>query len=180
MTIHANKLDVTLTGEQSAAVTTAVANLYTALPFLVSLTIGDRRRLPKLGARSELFVRQAHQVVRDHGEAIPTGLTVEAMDRDAAIRDLLLPVHQQLTQLLTMVDDTITLAGSDLMKASHIVYRALQSHGEEAGLRVVRDELGQRFARAPRAPEETPAPPVPPSGAPAVAAVSLEGVSTPV
>ncbi|MGV3531325.1 MAG: hypothetical protein ACO1QR_03075, partial [Chthoniobacteraceae bacterium] len=44
----------------------------------------------------------------------------------------------------------------DLMKASLIVYRALQSHGEEAGLRLVRDELGRRFAKASAKPEEEP------------------------
>ena len=57
-------------------------------------------------------------------------------------------MHQQLSQILSLVDDTIMAAGSDLMKASLIVYRALQSHGEEAGLRLVRDELGRRFAKS--------------------------------
>ena len=50
-------------------------------------------------------------------DVLPAGIDVEQMDRDAAIPDLLLPVHQQLTQILTMVNDTITVAGSDLMKA---------------------------------------------------------------
>ena len=156
MSIHKNNLDVTLTTEQSAGVTAAVAALYTAMPFLVSLTNADRRRLTKLGDKSEAFVRQAHQIVRDHEDVLPAGINLDQMDRDAAIRDLLLPVHQQLTQILTMVNDTITVAGSDLMKASHIVYRALKSHGEEAGLRLVRDELGRRFARVPQVPDEEP------------------------
>lgn len=156
MTIHANKVDVTLTAEQSTTVTAAIAGLYTALPFLVSMTTADRRRLPKLGDKSESFVRQAHQIVRDHGSVLPTGLSLAAMDRDAAIRDLLLPVHQQLSQILSLVDDTIMAAGCDLMKASFIVYRSLQSHGEEAGLRGVRDELGRRFVKAARTSKEEP------------------------
>ncbi len=166
MSIQTNKLDVTLTGEQNTAITTAVAGLYTALPFLVSMSTADRRRLPKLGDKSEAFVRQAHQIVRDHGDVLPTGLNLGAMDRDAAIRDALLPVHQQLTQVLSMVDDTIMAAGCDLMKASHIVYRALQSHGEEAGLRILRDELSRRFTRASVTPEEEPpaAPVIPAAG----------------
>ena len=154
MTIHKNNLDVTLTTEQSAAVTASIASLYTAMPFLVSMSAADRRRLPKLGDKSESFVRQAHQIVRDHGSVLPTGLDLAAMDRDATIRDLLLPVHQQLSQILSLVDDTIMAAGCDLMKASLIVYRALQSHGEEAGLRLVRDELGRRFAKTSTTPEE--------------------------
>ena len=166
MSIHKNNLDVTLTTEQSAGVTSAVAALFAAMPFLVSLTNADRRRLPKLGDKSEAFVRQAHQIVRDYVDVLPAGIDLEQMDRDAAIPDLLLPVHQQLTQILTMVNDTITVAGSDLMKASHIVYRALKSHGEEAGLRVLRDELGRRFARAGR-PEEEEEEPVTPQAAPA-------------
>ena len=172
MTIHKNNLDVTLTTEQTAAVTASIASLYTAMPFLVSMSTADRRRLPKLGDKSESFLRQAHQIVRDHGDVLPTGLSLEAMDRDAAIRDLLLPVHQQLSQILSLVDDTIMAAGCDLMKASLIVYRALQSHGEEAGLRLVRDELGRRFAKTSSTPEEEPpAAPVTP--------VAGEGTGTP-
>jgi len=175
MSIHKNNLDVTLTTEQSAGVTAAVASLYTAMPFLVSLTSTERRRLPKLGDKSEAFVRQAHQIVRDYVDVLPAGIDLEQMDRDAAIRDLLLPVHQQLTQILTMVNDTITVAGSDLMKASHIVYRALKSHGEEAGLRLIRDELGRRFARTARPEEEEEEPLTPPAAPAGGAAGGTEG-----
>jgi hypothetical protein len=154
MTVNSNKLDVTLTAEGTAAVSASMASLYTAMPFLVSLTTTQIRQLPKLGDKSEAFVRQAHQIARDHPAALPLGLSVEQMDRDQAIRDLLLPVHQQLTQLLTMVNSTLTLAGSDLMKTSLIIYRALQSHGEEVGLKEIRDELARRFAKAPRPREE--------------------------
>ena len=45
MSIHKNNLDVTLTTEQSAGVTSAVAALFAAMPFLVSLTNADRRPL---------------------------------------------------------------------------------------------------------------------------------------
>ena len=48
------------------------------------------------------------------------------------------------------MNSTLTLAGSDLMKTSLIIYRALQSHGEEVGLKEVRDEPACRFAKAPR------------------------------
>jgi hypothetical protein len=150
MTVNPNKLDVTLTPEETAAVGASVASLYSAMPFLVTLTTSEIRQLPKLGDKSEAFVRQAHQIARDHPAALPLGLSVEQMDRDQAIRDLLLPVHQQLTQLLTMVNSTLVLAGSDLMQASLIIYRCLQSHGDQVGLREVRDELARRFAKAPR------------------------------
>ena len=57
------------------------------------------RRLFQMGDKSESFVRQAHQVVRDHGDVLPLGLSLEQMDRDMDLRETLLPLHQRLSQM---------------------------------------------------------------------------------
>ncbi|MGV3533453.1 MAG: hypothetical protein ACO1QR_13890 [Chthoniobacteraceae bacterium] len=56
-----------------------------------------------------------------------------------------------------------------------VVYRALKSHGEEAGLRLVRDELGRRFARTARPEEEEEEPVTPPAASTGGAAGETEG-----
>src|SRR5687768_3032233 len=58
MNVNPNKPAITLTSEETAAVSASVASLYTAMPFLVSLTTSEIRQLPKLGDKSESFVRQ--------------------------------------------------------------------------------------------------------------------------
>ena len=158
MPLYTNRIDVTLTTEQSAAVGAAVQALQDALPFVVSVGSTERKHLFKLGAGSEAFAQQAHAIASENTEILPIGLNVTDLDRDAALRDLLLPVEQQLSTLLTKIRDTRMLAGADLMQGAMVVYRALKAHGNGAGMGVLQQQLGQRFdrpARTTETPEET-------------------------
>ncbi|MGV3532234.1 MAG: hypothetical protein ACO1QR_07675 [Chthoniobacteraceae bacterium] len=77
---------------------------------------------------------------------LPLGLGLEQLDRDMDLRETLLPLQQRLSQMLRLLTDTYALAGSDLMHASMIVYRALKSHGTAVELNDVTASLGRRFA----------------------------------
>ena len=147
MALYTNRLDVTLTPEQAAMVDTAMQALEDALPFAVSVGKTERKHLFKLGSGSESFVAQAHAIARENVEIIPTGLAVTDLDRDKAIRDLLLPLEQRMSTLLTKIRDTRMLAGVDLMQGAMVVYRAVRAHGDNAGMTVLRQQLGQRFDR---------------------------------
>lgn len=153
MALYTNRIDVALTLEQSAAVGAAVQALLDALPFVVSVGSTERKHLFKLGAGSEAFAQQAHAIARENSEILPGGLNVADLDRDAAVRDLLLPVEQQLGTLLTKVRDTRMLAGADLMQGAMVVYRSLKAHGNRAGMRTLQQQLGQRFDRPSRNPK---------------------------
>ena len=158
MPINKNSLDVTLTSEVKATITANMDALGESLAFLTAVLPNEGRRLYRMGDKSESFVRQAHQVVRDHGDVLPLGLSLEQMDRDMDLRETLLPLQQRLSQMLRLVTDTYALAGSDLMQASMIVYRCLKSHGSGVGLNDVTASLGRRFAgqgrQTPTEPEE--------------------------
>ena len=160
MALYTNRIDITLTTEQIAAVGAAITTLKDALPFLVSMSAAERRHLARLGPKSEGFVRQAHELAREHPEIVPNGLTVAELDRDQALRDALLPTKHDLEVLLRKVNDTMTLAGADLMQGTLIIYRGLRSYGDAAGYGDIREELGRRFEqnRAPVPPEEPTAP----------------------
>ncbi len=162
MSLYTNRIDVVLTAEQIASVRAAVATLNTALPFLVSMSAAERRLLMKLGPKSEAFVRQTHELAREHPEILPIGLSVAELDRDQILRDELLPTKQDLELLLRRINDTMLLAGADLMQGTLIVYRGLRSYGDAAGYGTIRAELGRRFAQT-RAPLPTTpgAPPAP-------------------
>ena len=110
-----NRINFTLTAEQKAAIITAVEALETALPFRVSLDNTERRRLFKLGSKSEGFVREALEAARNHAEFIPPSITLDDLDRDAELRDVLLTCVQRVGTLYTQLVDTHTVAGADLM-----------------------------------------------------------------
>lgn len=166
MNLNDVNVNLTLSAEQKAEVTAAAAALDDALTWLIAVAPTSRKRMLKLGPKSEAFVQEAVSVARDYDELIPHGLSIADMDRDMEIRQLLLPVQQKLESLLQRVKDTSMVAGSDLMKASTLVYRSLQSHGHTAGLGAVTASLGRRFEKlsksiepeVPVAPAATPTP----------------------
>ena len=158
MNLNDINVNITLTAEQQAEVTAAVAAVDDALTWLISVSPTTRKRLLKLGPKSEAFVQEAMSVARDHGNLLPAGLNTADLERDLAIRQLLLPVQQKLETLLQKVKDTSMVAGSDLMQASALVYRSLQSHGHTAGLGTVTASLGRRFIRQGGTPEPEPTP----------------------
>ncbi len=143
--IHVN---VTLSTEQKAELATAIVSIDDALDWLISVSPPSRKRMLKLGPKSEAFVQEAVSVARDYGELLPAGLLLADLERDLVIRQVLLPIQQKLEVLLQRVKDTSTVAGSDLMQASALVYRSLQSHGHTAGLGTVMASLGRRFEKA--------------------------------
>jgi hypothetical protein len=166
MELNDINVNITLTAEQAAEVTAAMSAVDDALTWLISVSPTARKRMLKLGPKSEAFVQEAVNVARDYAELLPSGLSAADLERDIAIRQVLLPVQQKLEVLLQKVKDTSMVAGSDLMQASSLVYRSLQSHGHTAGLGTVTASLGRRFVRqggttepeAPTEPQPTPEP----------------------
>src|SRR5687768_10749001 len=82
MPFNSNKIDVTLTAEQVAAIIAALDTLDTALPFIVSLTPEERQRLFRMGTRSEGFVRDALVAAQQYPEHMPPSLEIAEMQKD--------------------------------------------------------------------------------------------------
>ncbi len=164
MPLYNNRLAVILTAEQIAGIDTAVASVETATPFLVNLSPTERRKLLKLGPKSEAFVRHAMEAGNQNQDIVPSSLDLGEMNRDKAVRDALLSIGQRLDLLQAKVRDTSMLAGSDLMGASMVIYRALLANGRASGLDELLSRLQARWdrpSRTPVPPTEPPAPVVP-------------------
>ena len=145
-----NRVNVTLTTEQKAAIIAAVEALETAIPFRISLDNTERMRMLKLGQKSEGFVREALEAARNHPNYIPASISLEDLDRDEEVREVLLTCVQRVGALYTQLQDTATAAGSDLMKGATAIYRALRANAEGAGLDQTLGTLHQRFDRPSR------------------------------
>lgn len=82
-------------------------------PYLISLTIEDRRRLPKLGDKRLAFVRKATEYALLHPQFLPAGSSVEDLQVDARGRDMLEQIVRPLDILLSKLDDTQMKVGSE-------------------------------------------------------------------
>ena len=154
MALYNNRLDVTATTEQLAAIDAAIASVETATQFFVSLAPAERKKMLKLGPKSEDFVRHAMEAGRLNSDIVPSALEIAEMDRDKAIRDAMVSFGQRLDALQRKARDTSMVAGADLMGASMVIYRALQANGRAAGLDEVLARLRARWDRPSRTPEE--------------------------
>lgn len=116
---------------------------------LVSVSGPDSRRLFKMGAKSEAFVRSTLDAAGKHAALLPGGIRAN-MERDAALRQRLRPILAKLQSLLSLVEGSYKLAGADLMKNGSAVYQILRLNGYQEGLNPLLEELSSRFARPSR------------------------------
>lgn len=145
-----NRIDATLAPADTTTVMDAINTIRTKLPFLLDLTVDERRSLPKMGDKSRAFVSQALEIAKQNQDILPRSFSVEEMTRDVELANALQPVMIALTQLQELVEDTYMQVGSEAYTAALLVYQYARAGGQGEALDGLLDALGQRFARKSR------------------------------
>ena len=151
-----NLVSLVLSNEQLAQAEQAVTTLEQALAGLVSLSIGERRRLPKMGQKSEVFCRQTLRVLAQNPQVVPPGLALAEAQADLLALDQLAPLLDRVQRLAERGRDTEMALGADVMDAALEGYALLKVSGKQQGLDGLRKELSSRWARS-RSAEPEPA-----------------------
>lgn len=110
-----------------------------------ALTVAQRRRIVKMGPRSESFCSQTLGVMANHRDLIPASLDIDDAQRDLNAVLALRPIRAQLQVLLERVTDAEMALGSDAMDASLKGYQLLKLMGKAKGLTKLHNKLGARF-----------------------------------
>lgn len=164
--MNTNRISATLPGADQEAVMDAIATIRQKLPFLIDLSIADRVTIPKLGDKTQAFVKKALDVATQHPDMLPVPF-LEEMRKDAQLVETLAPIQLAIDLLQKQVDDTVMQVGAEAYAAARTVYTVTKTPFAKAVLRTAADDLGKRFARkvsATPAVEPTPVP----SSSPAV------------
>ena len=151
-----NLVSLVLSNEQLAQAEQAVTTLEQALAGLVSLSIGERRRLPKMGQKSEVFCRQTLRVLAQNPQVVPPGLALAEAQADLLALDQLAPLLDRLQRLAERGRDTEMALGADVMDVALEGYALLGVSGKQQGLDGLRKQLSSRWARS-RSAEAEPA-----------------------
>ena len=151
-----NLVSLVLSNEQLAQAEQAVTTLEQALAGLVSLSIGERRRLPKMGQKSEVFCRQTLRVLAQNPQVVPPGLGLAEAQADLLALDQLAPLLDRLQRLAERGRDTEMALGADVMDVALEGYALLGVSGKQQGLDGLRKQLSSRWARS-RSAEAEPA-----------------------
>lgn len=145
-----NRISVTLAQADRDAVMAAVITIREKLPFLIDLSVEERKALPKLGDKSRAFVSKALEVAKQNSDFLPRSFDLDEMRKDVELFEAMYPVVVAMSQLQELLDDTYTTVGSEAYSAALTVYNYAKASGQGAGLDAVVGELKQRFARKPR------------------------------
>ena len=152
-----NLVSITLSERELTAAEAALTELETQLSALIALDVNARRKLMRMGDKSETFCRQTISVLRQNPQVVPPSVNVAEAQSDLAALDQLRPLLQRLLRLAERAADTEIALGSDAMNVALQGYALLKVAGKNQGLEGLRRELGSRFAKTARQVEPVPA-----------------------
>jgi len=124
----------------------AFETIQTKLPFLVTLSVEERRNLFKMGDKRLAFVNTSLIAAQSNREILPASFDLEEFIRDYQLAATLTEVLIRLRQLTEQVDDTLMAVGSEAMGSSLTVYDYVKTAAKKTpGLKTIAQQLGEGF-----------------------------------
>lgn len=140
-------LSIRFTEEDLAAIDAALTQLEQRFARLVALDAKERRRLYKMGNKTEKFCREALTVLDKNRQ-----LASPAMDLNGALTalrtiDELRPRTKQILRLAERMRDTELALGAEVATTARQGYNAMGEHGDRHGLTGMRQTLAVRYKK---------------------------------
>jgi hypothetical protein len=119
------------------------------LPFLINLTPEERKLIPKMGDKSIAFVDKTFEYGSNNSNIVPPFTDLAELNRDAKLSKDLSPIENKLQQLVEMVSDTRTAAGSEAYISALSIYSSVKNAAKlnVPGTDTIYQDLKQRFPR---------------------------------
>jgi len=145
-----NKLNISLTPAQTAAIQTALDALVSNLPFAVNLTKQERTELPNIQDERLAFVTKVVNNYAPANPALVSGFagTLAEAKTDFLLYNQLEPFIEQLKSILERYQDTQQVGGSEAYAFGREFYGTAQRAAENnvPGTDAIVDDLGVLFA----------------------------------
>ena len=124
----------------------ALQTVQKKMPFLITLSTEERRKLVKMGDKSLAFVNNSVTAAQSNREIIPATFDIEELVQDYQLATALTELLISMQQLTEQVDDTLMAVGSEAMTGSLTVYDYVKTASKKTpGLKTVAEQLGERF-----------------------------------
>ena len=138
---------VRFTPEDLAAIDAALVQLEQRFARLVALDARQRRRLYKMGNKTEKFCRETLNVLDKNRQLAPPAMDLNGALSALRTIDELRPRSKQILKLAERMRDTELALGSDVATAARQGYNSLGEFGDRHGLEGMRQALSARFKR---------------------------------
>jgi hypothetical protein len=115
------------------------------LPALRDLTADERRSLPGMGDANRTFAGKVLEVILQNPDFLPRTFDPDRYQQRLETFDNLSTVSRRMTQLLDLINATMTAIGSEIHEDSLAAYRYANASGQGASLDAAKADLKQRF-----------------------------------
>lgn len=124
----------------------ALSTIQQKLPFLITLSAEERKRLYKMGDKRLAFVQNSLNAAQSNRNILPASFDLEGFGNDYRLATHLSELLMLMRQLTEQVDDTFMAVGSEAMGSSLTVYDYVKTAAKKTpGLKVIADQLGNLF-----------------------------------
>lgn len=144
-----NAISLTLSEEQIKRADEALATLETLFASFIELSSAEKRKLAKMGDKSEAFCRQTLLILGQNQGMLPPDFDLAEAQRDMAALEALRPLLARLERITTKASDTEMALGSDVISAAFEGYALAKVIGKGAPLESLRQAMSSRFSRRP-------------------------------
>ena len=139
-------ITASLSPEDMQQIKAALQTIQKKLPFLITLSTEERRRLFKMGDKSLAFVNNSLTAAQSNPDILPASFDIHEFVRDYQLAATLTELLIALRQLSEQVDDTLLAVGSEAMSSSLTVYDYVKTAAKKTpGLKSLAEQLGDRF-----------------------------------
>jgi hypothetical protein len=145
-----NRVSATLSAANNEAIFNAIDEIRANMPFLVDLSVEERKRLAKMGDRSLGFLNDAHMMALQNPDMLPRSFGVDEMTLDVNLFRDLHPILMAINQLRELIEDTYMAVGAEAYKEALAVYAYAKVSDTGMGLDTSVKDLSRRFARKSR------------------------------
>ena len=117
-------------------------------PYLVTLTLEDRKSLPKMSDKTLAFVSKTAEYVKSNPKLIPPMMEAEELGKDFPLTQSLQPVYNSLKQLVDNLSDTLMLSGHEAYAQALLYYASVKMAAKlgDQDAKSIQEDLGKRFA----------------------------------
>jgi hypothetical protein len=141
-------IDATLSAADLQAVKESFARILEKLPFLVNLTVEERRATFKAGPNSLSFVTNALTAAQANPAILPVSFNTAAFQRDVDLFTVLTELGTLAASVASQIDDTRLAVGGEAMQQATQVFSYVKTAAKTTpGLKPVAEQLGERFQK---------------------------------
>jgi hypothetical protein len=146
-----NKISIDVTTEKLNKAKDGLNLISEAFPEQISLSVEERKAMPKMGDKSIAFVRKALEYGQQNPDIVPKYLDINEYKKDLAASEQLFSLIVPLRKLLASLEDTAFAAGSEAYSASLVIYSSLKSaiNFGDTSLQGAYEDLAARFPGRP-------------------------------